>query len=356
VLIHQLSPLSIGNSWLGVLVNGCVPLIVDVENAAAFACLPCPIHNPPSTFDASSTTQVSPTHFNSYRHSCQVKRSFTFSPPSHSMTLPLPHGVTSNELFQAFLTVLQQAPRIPLYDPMAIMRPVVHDCTPACHFIVNGCIYVCRVSNNIHCCTSSICRHLSTDTDEEMQVCTITANCYPLELVLTEEMESNERLSAEIKIKHIRADVSVKCSKRVRQQYESSIMEKNRLHTQHVLQQVLRPITISDTGQSLYSQTSLIRRISQTVDELWLLITRTKRYQNGSAYSYRHNYHVLTVLYQAITGLEVNGQQLVQQEPLIKQHLPPFKNIEKTASVNVSTFTKTKKIFRACLNELYPDS
>lgn len=274
------------------------------------------------------------------------------------MTLPLPSGVTREELQHAFQHLLNHSPHTHVHSPLRRPTPN-HECSPLCHFVVDGSVHICKASNNLHCCSSAICNELIADHDEETQVCRITNNCYPLDFVLSAEMESNRPQVDRSQLKekfHIVAGLEPKSNKRTRQQYEADVMEKNRLDTIHVLQQVMSVFKTA-TGMTLYEYKHVVDEVRKNADDLWLAITRTKQYQKCKTYSYRHKYHVLTVLYHAITGFSTSqGKCLVTQHDIIKRYLTPFKDLSKETSLkdlDVSTFTKTRTMFRKCLQEIH---
>lgn len=243
--------------------------------------------------------------------------------------------------------------------------PPRHECTPSCSFFTQGDIFVCIASNNVHFCSARLCRCLQVDSDEEVQVCSITACCYPLDFVMSIDMElssgsatstsaaaPSRQLPVHAPSPRTRPDMSI--SKRMRDQSNPTIAVKQRLEVRHQLKQVLEPV-ITDSGVSLFHLIDKQRLIDTTCN-LWRKCISTKQYQQ-QPYRYRHRYHILVVLYGCIKGLAIHKQkvELIPQCEAIHRYLPPFKTLPKRIKdLDISTYTKTTKIFLACMRELYP--
>jgi hypothetical protein len=226
--------------------------------------------------------------------------------------------------------------------PSKIIR---HYCSPACLYHEQGCIYICLHSNNVHFCSLRACDHLVVDA--ETQVCSITAQSYPLDCVIPVQYECAQRTMP-------RAGPSTaaqRSAKRVKLNVSGST-EKHEAEAMNLLKSVLSPIVVRDTGQTLFASVS-IEGLIQTCETLWKACVQTEEYSR-QPFRYRHKYHVLVVLYVSIKGLSVRGVQVIPANALIRRWLPPSPHIIKSLKeLDQSTFTNTNKMFLACMTELY---
>lgn len=272
------------------------------------------------------------------------------SSPPRKEIMRLPNGVTAADVAECLKQLVLSSRRVPLLYPPRI--PEQHECNPTCDFFVHGIMFVCRRSNNIHFCSLSACNRLTTDGEEDSQVCEVTACCYPLNYVMSAEMEMNSGMHSQIPKAH--APDKTVC-KRNRDQANPTVAEKQRVDTHNTIKAILGPIR-TKTGVPLLEAVNTTL-LAETANQLWRACVGTAQYKE-QPYRYRHRYHVLVVLYNAIKGLKTdNGSQiLIQQNELIRRYLPPFRSLSKLTKIkdlDVSTFTKTNKIFLACMRELH---
>lgn len=270
----------------------------------------------------------------------------------------LPNGVTVADVTECLRQLVLKSRRVPLLYPAR--QPEKHECNPTCDFFVHGITWVCRRSNNIHFCSLAACDRLTTDSEEDSQVCEVTACCYTLNFVMSAEMELNSGMHSQIPKAHA-PDKSV--CKRNRDQSDPTVAAKQRVETENIMKEVLGPIRIN-AGASLYQAVNTTL-IAETVNRLWRACVGTNEFK-AQPYRYRHRYHVLVVLYNSIKGLKNGSQELITPNTLIRKYLPEFrvladqykakaktKTQSKSKLYDISTLTKTNKIFLACMRELY---
>jgi hypothetical protein len=273
------------------------------------------------------------------------------SPPS-SPLVSLPDGLTPNDLLDALRKVVAaQASR----NHQLVQTPQMHNCSAACTFIEHMSIYVCVHSGNYHVCSMASCKN--TTLYEEEYVCDITGNCYPLDAIIP-SLYDNARA---VKPAPVRTDAQAngstnqKPTKRPRIAKASrlgapGVADKHRSEAINVLDQVLRPL---QDGDKPVTECCDMTDLLSSCKRLWSQCVKTNIYKLQPL-RYRHRYHVLVVLYASIKGLKVNSTTIVQQQDVIKRCLPPFKTLpRRIKDLDQSTFTKTNKIFLACMRELY---
>lgn len=135
------------------------------------------------------------------------------------------------------------------------------------------------------------------------------------------------------------------------------VNEKHHMEAFNLIRQVLEPIRDTTDGVSIYNKVP-VQSLLDTAERTWRECVQTNEYKQ-QPFRYRHKYHVLVVLYAAIKGLAITNSHttLVEPNEIIKKHLPPFKTLPKRIKdLNISTFTKTNKIFLACMREKYNES
>jgi hypothetical protein len=271
--------------------------------------------------------------------------------PRHKAIMRLPNGITAEEVEEGLRKLILTSRRVPLLQPPHVYSPQ-HECNPGCDFFIHGIMFVCRLSNNIHFCSLSTCNRLQVDSSEETQVCEITACCYPLDYVMSIEMEASCGMHSQLP-KPSEPDKTI--CKRNRDQTDPTFICKQRLDTFNTIRSILSTIKTS-AGTPLLDALNTAE-ITETADRLWHMCVQTTEYKK-QPYRYRHRYHVLVVLYGAIKGLHSGTSDvLIKQNDLLRQYLPPFKLIPKRVKdLDISTFTKTNKIFLACMRELFPPS
>lgn len=288
--------------------------------------------------------------------------SYSSSQRRSRTSVPLPNGVTAADVEECLRQLVLKSRRTPLLQPE---RPQQrdHECNPACDFFVHGDMWVCRLTNRMHVCSLSKCNRLTTDGDEDSQVCEVTACCYSLNFVMSSEMEMNSGMHSQMP--KTRAPDTAVC-KRNRDQSDPTVAAKQKAETENIMKEVMGSIRIN-AGCSLYQAVNTTL-LAETVHRLWRACVNTNEFK-AQPYRYRHRYHVFVVLYNSIKGLKHGDQELITPNTLIRRYLPEFrvlaeqfktktKKTEKTQSksklYDVSTLTKTNKIFLACMRELYP--
>lgn len=270
------------------------------------------------------------------------------SPPS-SPLVRFPDGLTPNDLLDALRKVATASRPVPL-----LMRvpTVQHNCTPVCTFIQHLSIYVCVHSGNYHICSMTAC-HETTIYDDE-HVCEITGNSYAAEAVIPPQY-NNAKPTAPRHSNSKPQTGGAPSAKRQRvskssKLHMSGVSEKQSAEALNVLTQVLKPLY---DGDSLLTERCNIADLLASCQRLWSQCVSTSMYKL-QPFRYRHRYHVLVVLYSSIKGLKVESTTIVPYVDAIKRCLPPFKTLpRRIKDLDQSTFTKTNKIFLACMRELY---
>jgi hypothetical protein len=249
--------------------------------------------------------------------------------------------VSTADLQKLLVQMIESSPLVPVSTQLPLIR---HDCTPVCNFFQRDTVYICLHSNNVHVCSSQLCNRLQPG--DEDQVCEITANSYPLDYVVPQQYEcaQPERVKPQ-------QETFQRKAKRARLNVQS-VTGKHEAEAYTMLSHVMEPLTNKE-GKSLMSVVNA-RDIIRVSEYLWGQCMQTSVYK-AHPFRYRHKYHVLVVLYACIKGLFFNKVQLVPQIDAIRQWLPPFKTLPKRVrDLDISTFTKTNKIFLACMRELHP--
>jgi hypothetical protein len=226
-----------------------------------------------------------------------------------------------------------------------VLRLVRHYCSPSCTFINHGSSYLCQASGNLHICSVHKCKHLQSD--DETQWCDITANTFPLECVVPLQYDCITHTAPKPA-----PDVLRRPAKRARLHMDG-MAEKHQTESLNTIRQVLGPLQ-DDEGVPLTESIDLMRIVC-LAEDLWRKCIQTKEY-SAQPFRYRHRYHVLVVLYASIKGLRMKAKAttLIPQNELVRRYMPPFKTLPKRITdLDISTFTKTNKIFLACMRELY---
>jgi hypothetical protein len=142
-------------------------------------------------------------------------------------------------------------------------------------------------------------------------------------------------------------------AKRARLGGEYGVTEKHHSEATTLINQITTQVEIED--QSTLASHLDIESIVALSQDLWRQCMQTKEY-NDNPFRYRHRYHVLVVLYSFIKGIKIDyGEKtLIPHNDMIKKWLPPVRQLpRRLKDVDVSTYTKTNKIFLSCMRELY---
>lgn len=260
--------------------------------------------------------------------------------------MSFPDGLTGDDVFACLRRLLLASQIVPLDTRLPLIR---HECSSACDFFVSGIMHVCIASNNVHFCSLTACNRLVSDA--ETQVCEITACCYGLDMAAVPAYYDCAKRE---KPNDVRGDADSRIQRRTREHTEDG---SNRTETFNLLRKVLEPLRAQPEDKSLASLVDL-PMLMEVCERLWFLCTETRHYRSQPC-RYRHRYHVLVVLYASIKGITVETRRgktevLVPHNEHIKRHLPPFKTLpRRIKGLDVNTFTKTNKIFLACMRELH---
>ena len=266
----------------------------------------------------------------------------------------LPDGLTPSDLLDALRKVATASRPVPLQMRVATVQ---HSCTPLCTFVQHMSIYVCVRSGNFHVCSMAACR--CTTLYEDEYVCDITGNYYGLEAIIPPQYDNARPTAPRHPAINSSSNTSAVSSNRKAKRprvakgsrlHVCGVSEKHNSEALNVLTQVLRPLL--DGEQPVTERCNLSELIAAS-QRLWSQCVSTNMYKL-QPFRYRHRYHVLVVLYASIKGLKVNTTTIVPQQDVIKRCLPPFKTLpRRIQDLDQSTFTKTNKIFLACMRELY---
>jgi hypothetical protein len=269
---------------------------------------------------------------------------------SGDSTSASPESTSAAYFLHALQCVYQRHARVPVQTPQP--PRVFHACTPACNFIQVGDLYVCTATNNYHTCSLQTCNAFSFFDDEK--VCDITGNCYPPDEVVPTQYDCARRTAPK---RSAATPVSGKRTPKRARLGANGTCEKHKMEALHTIEQVLRPLRTS-TDEEVLPLVCVADIITRS-ESLWRQCIQTKVYKT-QPFRYRHRYHVLVVLYACIKGLHIGTPKkttLVESIDVIRQTLPPFKSLpRRIPDLDQSTFTKTNKIFLACMRELYMKS
>lgn len=307
--------------------------------------------------------------------------------------------------------------------PPPILR---HECRPQCDFFEKGDVFICRRTNNFHHCSAATCSSLVAD--DQCQTCEIVGKQYPLDFVVSASSSSSSSSSSGGgggggggknsgnrncggscgggwggssgllgKKRFSQTAVPAK-AKRARLGGTTHTIEVQEAQTVTLLRSILTSIEVSAAAAttddnaklSLFDvldaldapandssvdtkkkKKTLFDALVQTSQQLWRQCIHTKVYEKNP-YKYRHNYHVLVVLYHSLVGFRTlavaavgtnavahgSGVCLIEANAHLKKWLPPLrmlfkKNIKGCTSFKTGSYTKTSKIFLACMREIY---
>lgn len=264
--------------------------------------------------------------------------------------------------FDALRVITTRAPQIPVTQHQPMQR---HECTNACDYVHVEDLYICKLTNNIHVCSSSKCNRLIVLEDSVM--CELTHNIYTSDLYVPQDYANagpmKKRKAAYVCNEPPNTDPgdtpkkkSKITKKTPRAARVAPMATKHRAETAHILKQILEPVRVNTTT-SLYELVDC-EALTETCEQLWAKCVETEQFQSHP-FGYKHDYHVLVVLYHATKGMRCDyGEHvIVTANPVLHDNLPSLKVLLRSHlkdRFKVAVYTRTCKAFLACMRQVYP--